>query len=201
MPISFAAQPATTPTFTRAPTMAAPAPAGLADGGTHWARGWRRAQGASIRMASLLLVAGTSLAGIQPAQATPPYRMPVVELEAGGQRIDAELARTEPERERGLMHRTVMPENHGMLFVFEQPAQYCFWMRNTLIPLTVAFLDEDGKVADLADMQPRDERSHCPSRPVRHALEMNQGWFDAHGVKVGDVVKGLETVPNGEPKP
>ena len=89
--------------------MAAPAPAGLADGGTHWARGWRRAQGASIRMASLLLVAGTSLAGIQPAQATPPYRMPVVELEAGGQRIDAELARTEPERERGLMHRTVMP--------------------------------------------------------------------------------------------
>lgn len=99
------------------------------------------------------------------------------------------------------MHRTVMPENHGMLFVFEQPAQYCFWMRNTLIPLTVAFLDEDGKVADLADMQPRDERSHCPSRPVRHALEMNQGWFEAHGVKVGDVVKGLETVPNGEPKP
>lgn len=152
-------------------------------------------------MASLLLVASAWLAGIQPAQATPPYRMPVVELEAGGQRIDAELARTEPERERGLMHRTVMPENHGMLFVFEQPAQYCFWMRNTLIPLTVAFLDEDGKVADLADMEPRDERSHCPSRPVRHALEMNQGWFDAHGVKVGDVVKGLETVPNGEPKP
>ena len=103
MPISFAAQPATTPTFTRAPTMAAPTPARLADGGTHQAKGWRRARGTSIRMASLLLVAGAWLAGIQPAQATPPYRMPVVELEAGGQRIEAELARTEPERERGLM--------------------------------------------------------------------------------------------------
>lgn len=117
--------------------------------------------------------------------AAPPYRLPTVQLEGGGQQIEAEIARDETTRQQGLMRRTVMPENHGMLFVFDKPAQYCFWMKDTLIPLSIAFLDDDGRVVDLADMQPRDERSHCPSRAVRLALEMNQGWFAAHHIQPG----------------
>ena len=138
------------------------------------------------------------------AQATPPapqMDLPRATLTIGMHHIDVQLAQTDWQRQVGLMHRRSMPEHEGMLFVFERPGVQCFWMKDTLIPLTAAFVADDGVIVNLADMQPRDERSHCPSRPVRHALEMNQGWFEAHGVKVGDVVKGLETVPNGEPKP
>lgn len=117
--------------------------------------------------------------------------LPVRTLKVRGHAIEAEVASTDAQREQGLMYRTDMPADHGMLFVFEQPALYCFWMKNTLIPLSLAFLDDRGRIISLADMQPRDEYSHCPPGPVFRALEMNQGWFDRHGVGIGDVIEGV----------
>ena len=85
----------------------------------------------------------------------------------------------------GLMHRKEMPAHEGMLFVFEQPATQCFWMRNTLLPLTAAFVADDGTIVNLADMKPQTEDSHCSAKPVRYVLEMNQGWFAQKGIKPG----------------
>lgn len=123
------------------------------------------------------------------ATATAQDRLPRIILKAGKHRIEAEVAATGAHHERGLMYRTSMPKDHGMLFEFEAPGIYCFWMRNTLIPLTVAFMDASGRIIGLTDMQPRDEHSHCPPAPVHRALEMNQGWFAEHGVNVGDVIQ------------
>ena len=119
----------------------------------------------------------------------------VAELSIGMYRIRAEVVATEHERQVGLMNRTNLPAQAGMLFVFEAPAQHCFWMKNTLLPLSIAFIDDAGKITDLADMKPQSEDSHCPSRPIRYALEMNQGWFRSHGVAVGAVVGGIVTPP------
>lgn len=127
-----------------------------------------------------------------------PYRLPVLSLKAGDQSIQAEVASTEAQRSRGLMHRNSMPEQHGMLFVFEKPARYCFWMKNTLIPLSIAFLDADGTIVNLADMEPQSESHHCAAQPVGMALEMNQGWFEKHGMTVGKRIEGLESVSTGE---
>ena len=83
-----------------------------------------------------------------------------------------------------------MPTHEGMLFVFEQASTQCFWMRNTLIPLSVAFLADDGTVVNLADMKPQSDDSHCSTKPVRYVLEMNQGWFAKRGVKPGTRISG-----------
>jgi uncharacterized membrane protein (UPF0127 family) len=125
----------------------------------------------------------------QAAEPNPP--LPHVFLQAGIHRIKAEVARTPLERSRGLMLRQSLQANSGMLFVFEGAGQHCFWMKNTLIPLSIAFLDEDGTIVTLADMQPHDETSHCPAKPVRHALEMDQGWFKTKGIRQGDKISGL----------
>lgn len=143
----------------------------------------------TVRTFTLWLAFASWLAMAPAALAAPPYKLPTMLLEGGGQQIEAEIARDETTRQQGLMHRTVMPDNHGMLFVFDRPAQYCFWMKDTLIPLSIAFLDDDGRVVDVTDMQPRDERSHCPKRPVRLALEMNRGWFAAHHVRPGTQIQ------------
>lgn len=124
----------------------------------------------------------------------PQLDLPRVRLSAGMHQIDAQVARTPGQRQIGLMHRKEMPQHEGMLFVFEQPAVQCFWMRNTLIPLTAAFVSDDGTIVNLADMEPLSEKSHCSERPVRYVLEMNQGWFDKRrlspGFKLGgDVFK------------
>lgn len=119
-------------------------------------------------------------------------RLKVVELRAGMYRIEAEVAATEKQREIGLMHRQSMPAHAGMLFVFEQPQEYCFWMKNTLIPLSIAFLDDAGKIVNIADMQPRSEQTHCAQQPVRYALEMNQGWFKSKGIKPGASIQGIK---------
>ena len=116
--------------------------------------------------------------------------LPRTTLMAGMYRIDAQVASTNAQRQIGLMHRQEMPQHEGMLFVFEQPAVQCFWMKNTLIPLTAAFVTDDGTIANLADMKPLDETSHCSARPVRYVLEMNQGWFAQHGVRAGLKLKG-----------
>jgi uncharacterized membrane protein (UPF0127 family) len=100
-------------------------------------------------------------------------------------RIDAQLALTPDQRQIGLMHRAEMPQHEGMLFVFEQASQQCFWMKNTLLPLTAAFVADDGTIVNLADMKPQTTDSHCSAHPVRFVLEMNQGWFAKRSIKAG----------------
>ena len=119
-----------------------------------------------------------------------PQHLPVVRLIAGQHVINAQLARNEDERSTGLMFRETMPTGDGMLFVFERAGVQCFWMKNTLLPLSVAFLDEDGSVVNIDEMKPETLDSHCSSKPVRFVLEMNKNWFDSRGVKVGDKLKG-----------
>ena len=135
----------------------------------------------------LALCVGTSAAS---AQEGPQLNLQRVELTAGMHRIDAQVAATPQQRQIGLMHRKEMPQQEGMLFVFEQPATQCFWMRNTLLPLTAAFVEDDGTVVNLADMKPQTEDSHCSAKPVRYVLEMNQGWFAKRGIKAGAKLSG-----------
>jgi uncharacterized membrane protein (UPF0127 family) len=111
-------------------------------------------------------------------------------LNAGMHNIHAQLAMTPEQRQIGLMYRREMPTNDGMLFVFEEPQPQCFWMKNTLLPLTIAFVADDGTIVNLADMQPMNEASHCSAKPVRYALEMNQGWFAKRGIKAGSKLGG-----------
>ena len=125
-----------------------------------------------------------------PAQERAQPRLPIVELSAGMHRIEAEVARTPTQQMIGLMHRQAMGANEGMLFVYEQPQVHCFWMRNTLLPLSIAFIDDDGRIVNIRDMQPLTESSHCAARPVRFALEMNQGWFAKRGLKAGARLRG-----------
>ena len=117
--------------------------------------------------------------------------LPIIELKAGMYRIEAELADTPAARQTGLMYRTFMPTNTGMLFVFPDKAIHCFWMRNTKLPLTIAFIDDDGKIVNLSDMEPETQNNHCPRGPVRFALEMNQKWFTQRALGPGTVITGL----------
>jgi len=119
-----------------------------------------------------------------------PQKLAQVRLNAGIHNINAELASTPQQREIGLMFRNAMPANDGMLFVFEQPGQQCFWMRNTLIPLSVAFIGDDGSVVNIDDMKPQTLDSHCSAKPVRFVLEMNEGWFAKRGIKAGSRLRG-----------
>lgn len=128
---------------------------------------------------------------VGPAVAQQP-ELPTIALNIGIFVIQAEVADTPITRELGLMRRRFMAQGSGMLFLFDQPAIQCMWMKNTLIPLSVAFIDERGRIVNIADMQPLNETSHCASRPARYALEMNQGWFKKRGIAAGTVVGGLE---------
>ena len=124
------------------------------------------------------------------AQDGPQLTLPRVKLSAGMHQIDAQVAQTPAQRQIGLMHRREMPQHEGMLFVFEQPATQCFWMKNTLLPLTAAFVADDGTIVNLADMKPQSEDSHCSTKPVRFVLEMNQGWFARKNLKAGARLAG-----------
>ena len=117
--------------------------------------------------------------------------LPTIELRAGIYRIQAELADTPKAREVGLMNRTSMPTNSGMLFVFEQKAGHCFWMNNTKIPLSIAFIADDGKIVNIEEMQAETTNNHCPKAAVRYALEMNKQWFSERVLVPGTVVTGL----------
>jgi len=123
-------------------------------------------------------------------QEGPQLNLPRVELTVGMHRIDAQVAQATSERQTGLMHRKEMPQHEGMLFVFEQPATQCFWMKNTLLPLTAAFVADDGTIVNLADMKPLALDSHCSTKPVRYVLEMNQGWFAKKAIKAGTRLQG-----------
>ena len=129
-------------------------------------------------------------ASVATAQEGPQLQLQRVELTAGMHRIDAQVALAPQERQIGLMNRPEMPPQEGMLFVFEQPAQQCFWMKNTLLPLTAAFIADDGTIVNLEDMKPQTLDSHCSSKPVRFVLEMNQGWFAKKGIKAGTKLAG-----------
>lgn len=145
-----------------------------------------QAWAAAISAAALALPV---FAAAQPSEPNP--TLPHIFLQAGIHRIKAEVASSPDERARGLMLRKSLQANSGMIFLFENTALHCFWMKNTLIPLTIAFLDDDGTIVTLTDMRPHDETSNCPAKPVRHALEMEQGWFKAKGIKAGDRITGL----------
>jgi hypothetical protein len=117
--------------------------------------------------------------------------LPVAELRAGMHLIRAEVASNFSTRARGLMHRKGLAPNAGMLFIFDGPSQQCMWMKNTYIPLSVAFVDEQGTIINIADMQPHSEQSHCSARPALYALEMTRGWFAERGIKPGTKLGGL----------
>ena len=114
----------------------------------------------------------------------------IAKLQAGGRLITAQLALTPEQQQKGLMFRRSMRQDEGMLFVYKEPAVKCFWMKNTFLPLTVAFVASDGSIASLADMEPESTRSSCSNQPVRFVLEMNRGWFDRHACKVGCRLNG-----------
>lgn len=137
----------------------------------------------------LAAVAAVAFAGAALAQ-QPQTDLPRVKLSAGMHLIDAQVAATPAQRSTGLMHRPAMPQHEGMLFIFEQPGVQCFWMKNTLIPLSAAFVADDGRIVNVEDMAPRSEASHCSKEPVRYVLEMNQGWFDKRGLKAGQQLGG-----------
>jgi len=140
-----------------------------------------------MRRAAFLLL--LSVATVAPAQQ--PTRAPI-QLGAGMHLIRAEVADRDETRMLGLMHRTSLPPNGGMLFVFESADIHCMWMKNTLIPLSVAFVDQGGDIVNIADMQPLSETSHCAARPARYALEMKQGWFAERGIRAGMRLRGLD---------
>ncbi|HYL89438.1 MAG TPA: DUF192 domain-containing protein [Burkholderiales bacterium] len=120
--------------------------------------------------------------------------LPVVQLNAGMYLIRAEVAADYGSRMTGLMHRPSMQSNAGMLFIFDDNQRECMWMKNTLIPLSVAFIDEHGTVINIEDMAPQTEDSHCALRASRYALEMNRGWFAARGIKPGSRIGGIPGV-------
>lgn len=141
-------------------------------------------------MKKLLALFVVSLATLASAQEQPQLDLPRVRLQAGMNQIDAQVAENPEQRMTGLMHRKEMPQHEGMLFVFDQPSIQCFWMKNTLLPLTAAFVADDGTIVNLEDMRPQTTDSHCSARPVRFVLEMNQGWFARKGIKPGTRLTG-----------
>ena len=136
------------------------------------------------RMLLALFALSFGLAGSAGAQDRNPI-LPQIELRAGMHKIVAEVASSYETRAKGLMFREQLAPNHGMLFVFQRPSAYCFWMKNTPLPLSIAFLRDDGTITNIADMQAHSEKSHCASEAVRFALEMEQGWFARKGIREG----------------
>ncbi len=144
-----------------------------------------------ILTTSMLMLSALSISSGASAQS-----IPVMELTAGMYRIEAEVAATEPSREVGLMHRKAMPPQHGMLFVFDGPGRHCMWMRNTLLPLAVAFMDERGRIINVEEMAPQTDDNHCAAKPAKFALEMNGGWFKMRGFGAGTTIAGIERAPH-----
>jgi len=142
----------------------------------------------ALRLAASLLPA--LLLGFAAHAQTGPQKLPAIQFNAGIHNIVAEVARTPGERSTGLMFRPSLGANEGMLFVFEQPGQQCFWMKNTLIPLSVAFVADDGAIVNIEHMKPQTLDSHCSTREVRYVLEMNEGWFSRRGIKPGAKLTG-----------
>ncbi|WP_443103637.1 DUF192 domain-containing protein [Bordetella sp. H567] len=150
-----------------------------------------RAALASVLVAAAL--AAATLAGPTHAQGItePQAVLPKTQLSAGIHIIQAEVANSDETRQRGLMFRKRLDGNDGMLFVFERPDKQCFWMHNTPLPLSIAFIADDGTIVNIDDMAPETDDTHCSRKPVRYALEMAQGWFADHGISAGKKIDGL----------
>ena len=118
--------------------------------------------------------------------------LPQRTLTIGGQKLIVEVASTPQTRETGLMNRFSLQQDHGMLFVFEAPQPLAFWMKDTYIPLSIAFVDHNGRILNIEDMRPQDETTHWSKGPALYAIEMRQGWFAAKGIAAGDAVVGLK---------
>ncbi len=142
-----------------------------------------------MRRAGLLaLVFTTALATVS---CTSKARLPTIELKIGDNKIEAEVADEDSERMQGLMYREELPENGGMLFVYAAPEELKFWMKNTKIPLSIAFIDADTRIVRIADLEPHDLESTSSGQAALYALEMQRGWFDKHGITEGSTVEGL----------
>lgn len=142
------------------------------------------------RAAFLILLASFFATPGARAQGQPP--LPAIQLQIGLYLIKAEVAASHGTRMQGLMLREKMGANEGMLFVFPERDRQCMWMKNTLLPLSVAFLDDAGAILNVEDMKPQTEDSHCSTKPARYALEMNLGWFKAKNLKPGTKISGIE---------
>jgi uncharacterized membrane protein (UPF0127 family) len=117
--------------------------------------------------------------------------LPEARLQIGMHLIQAEVAATSASRAKGLMNRKELDKNQGMLFIFDYANIHAMWMRNTPLPLSVAFMDEHGVIINIAEMKPFTDTTHASSGPAKYALEMNAGWFSERGIKAGDQVLGL----------
>jgi uncharacterized membrane protein (UPF0127 family) len=142
----------------------------------------------ALRFAALLAVAALAVP-------VPAAELPEIALSVNGHKLSAEVAHTDPARTQGLMHRRILPENRGMLFVFSDVAVHAMWMMNTHIPLSVAFIDERGAIINIEDMKPHTQDSHPAAKPAKYALEMNLGWFAKRGIKPGAKVEGIDRAP------
>ena len=128
-----------------------------------------------------------------------PQQLPAITITAGIHNIQAQVAQTPEQRATGLMFRPTMPVNDGMLFAFEDAGVQCFWMKNTLLPLSAAFIADDGTVVNIEDMKPQTEESHCSVKPAPYALEMNLNWFKQKGIKAGTKIGGIEKAGKAQP--
>lgn len=146
-------------------------------------------QGLEIRLRALLVAMLSCVATVAHAE------LSTMPLTIGRHSLVAEVASTDSQRGTGLMHRRMLPENRGMLFVFPDIALHGMWMMNTFLPLSVAFIDREGTIINIADMEPHTTNTHSATRPAKYALEMNQGWFRKRGIKAGDKIQGLEKAP------
>ncbi len=148
-----------------------------------------------IRFALITLTALFAINTPSASAKEPATNLPAITLKVGGQSVRAEVAAIDETRQKGLMYREKMAKNDGMLFVFPDIAYHAMWMRNTPLPLAVAFMDQAGKIVSIHEMQPHTETSHQAAGPARYALEMNSQWFAKNNIKTGDTIRGLEKAP------
>lgn len=146
-------------------------------------------QNSAMKTLSILFIA-LWFSGPALAQGSPQTQLQRITLTAGIHQMDIQVALTPEQHQIGLMYRSEMPQGEGMLFVFQAHGKQCFWMKNTLLPLTAAFIADDGSIVNLEDMKPQTTDSHCSLKPVRYVLEMNQGWFAKKGLKPGFKLAG-----------
>ena len=151
----------------------------------------------SLALVSIVMLAPLTIFADTPAlpEGKPQTGLPTVSLKVGSQNVRAEVANTEATRQVGMMFRQKMGRQDGMLFVFPEVAYHAMWMRNTLIPLSVAYMNERGVIVSIHEMQALSEAVHQAAGPVRYALEMNAGWFGSNKINVGDTIKGLDKAP------
>ena len=136
-----------------------------------------------------LLVTTTLAFAVPRAHAA--VELPTVPLAINGHKLTAEVAKTAEQITTGLMHRFSLKPDHGMVFVFDRSAPRAFWMKNTFIPLSIAFVGADGRILNIDDMAPQDETSHWSNGPAMYAIEVRKGWFAERGIRAGDRVTGL----------